>query len=166
MSLYQNSNDDLSALISAAAGVAVATADYTVLGLRPTTTAEQTQYGKNTKIAIQMNASSTLRGTMNLYYDRLDLGALANFTPYKLPVDQNVDISQLLTTIRDMYGILFTMADLADAQTVDDGSGTGGTKITLTALSTSRGYTGSVTIYFAPLPNIGTAFYSNQLSGF
>ena len=153
-------------MIAAAAGVAVATADYTVLGLRATTTAEQTQYGKNTKVAIQMNASSTLRGQMNLYYDRLDLGALANFTPWKLPADQNVDVSVLLTTIRDMYGILFTMNDLADSQTVDDGSGTGSTKITLTALSSSLGYTGTVTIGFAPLPNISTAFFSNQLSGF
>jgi hypothetical protein len=164
VSLYQNSNDDLSAMLSVAAGTTVATADYTILGIRTTTTAEQTQYGKNTKVAIQMNASSTLRGQMSLYYDRLDLGALANFTPYKLPADQGVDVSTLLTTIRDMYGILFTMNDLADAQSVDDGSG--GTKITLTALSTSPGYTGTVTIYFAALPNIGTAFYSNQLSGF
>jgi uncharacterized protein (UPF0264 family) len=166
VSLYQNSNDDLSAMISAAAGVTVATADYTILGIRATTTAEQTQYGKNTKIAIQMNASSTLRGQMSLYYDRLNLASLANFTPYLLSSDVNVDISQLLTTIRDMYGILFTMADLADAQTQDDGTGTGGTTLVLTALAGSYGYTGTVTIHFAPLPNIGTAFYSPQLSGF
>lgn len=164
MSLYQNSNDDLSSMISAAAGVTVNTGDYTVLAIRATTTAEQTQYGKNTKIAIQMNASSTLRGQMNLYYDRLDLGALANFTPYKLPVSEGVDVSTILTTIRDMYGILFTMNDLVDTQTVDNGSGTA--QVTLTALSSSLGYTGSVTISFTTLPNISTAFYSNQLAGF
>lgn len=166
MSLYQNSNDDFSSLISTATGTTVASSDYTVLGIRTTTSAEQTQYSKNTKVAIQMNASGTLRGQMSLYYDRLDLGALANFTPYKLPANAGTDLSALLTTIRDMYGILFTMSDLADAQTVDDGSGTGSTQITLTALSSSLGYTGSVTIGFTAQPNISTAFYSNQLSGF
>jgi len=164
VSLYQNSNDDLSAMLTVAAGTTINTADYTVIGLRAATTAEQTQYGKNTKAAIQMNGSAALRGQMNVYYDRLDLGALTNFTPYKLPADIGVDISQLLTTIRDMYGLLFTMADLADAQTVDDGSGAA--QLTLTALSGSPGYTGSVVIHFAPLPNIGTAFFSPQLTGF
>lgn len=164
MSLYQNSNDDLSSLISAAAGVSVTSSDYTVLGLRTTTTAEQTQYGKNTKVAIQMNPSSSLRGQMNLYFDRLDLGALANFTPYKLPADIGVDVSQLLTIIRNMYGILFTMNDLQDVQSVDDG--TGKAQVTLTALSTSYGYTGTVTIGFASMTPISSAFYSNQLAGF
>lgn len=169
MSLYQNSGDDLSSLISAAAGGTVATADYTILAIRATTSAEKSgaANGKNTKIAIQMNASSTYRGQISLYYDRLDLGALSNFTPFKLSMQPGVDITQTLTTIRDMYGILFTMNDLqSGVQTVDDGSGTGASQITLTALSTSPGYTGTVVIHFAPLPDISTAFFSNQLPGF
>lgn len=167
MSLYQNSNDDLSAMISAAAGGTVATADYTILGVRPTTTAEQTQYGKNTKVAISMNPSSTYRGQMSLYYDRLDLAALSEFSPYKLVATAGQTVAQVLPLIRDMYGITLTMSDLqSGAQVVDDGTGTGGTQITLTALSTSPGYTGSVTIQFAPPPNISTAFFSNLLPGF
>lgn len=168
MSLYQASQDDLSLMLSAAVGATVNSADYTVLGVRPTTTAEQSGVagGKNTKARVSMNSSSTYRGYVDVYYDRLDLGALANFSPIVGTAPAGADISTLLTQIRDTYGINFTMADLADASTQDDGSGTGATTLLLQALSTSIGWINSVTIKFGPLPDISTAFISPVMPGF
>ena len=101
-----------------------------------------------------------------MYYDRLDLNALTNFSPIASSVPAGADISTVLPQIRDMYGINFTMADLADATTQDDGSGTGATTLLLQALSTSIGWINSVTIKFAPLPDISTAFASPVMPGF
>jgi uncharacterized protein (UPF0264 family) len=168
MSLYQASQDDLSLMLSVAVGATVNSADYTVLGVRPTTTAEQSGVagGKNSKARVSMKSSSTYRGYVDVYYDRLDLGALTNFSPIKTVASAGTDISALLTQIRDMYGINFTMADLADTQTQDDGSGTGASTLLLQALSTSIGWINSVTIKFAPLPDISTAFNSPVMPGF
>jgi hypothetical protein len=165
VSLYQNSNDDLSALISAAAGLTVTSSQYTVLGLRPTTSADlPTSGGKNTKVAIQMNVGAPMSGQMSLYYDRLDLGALANFQPYLITGAPGTDVSVLLAVFRNQYGFTLTMADIADATafTADDGN----THCVLTALATSLGYLNSFECVFAPLPNISTAFFSNVLTGF
>lgn len=166
MSLYQNSNDDLSLLISAASGYTVTSSQYTVLGIRPTTSADlPASGGKNTKIAIQMLAGAPLRGQISLFYDRLDLGALSNFQPYLLSANPNgVDVTVVLQTICNQYGITLTMADIADATTSNNAQGN--PQVTLTALASSLGYIGTFVCTFAPLPNISTAFYSKILAGF
>lgn len=127
MSLYQASLDDLSLMLSAAAGKTINTADYTVLGLRPTTSDEQSGVagGKNTKARVSMNSSSTYRGYVDVYYDRLDLSALQYFSPIVSVAQPNVSVSTLLTQLRDTFGINFTMDDLVDHSTADDGTGTG-----------------------------------------
>ena len=165
MSLYQNSSDDLAALISAA-GVTVTSSQFTVVALKPTTTAEQAGVanGKNTKVHVSMNAGAPLRGEMTLYYDRLDLGAWANFSPVLLVAAPNNDVSTVLNTIRDQYGFTLTMNDIADVSTTVGGDGN--THVTLTALASSLGYIGSFDCVFAPLPNISNLFYSSTLSGF
>lgn len=166
MGLYQNSNDDLSAMISTAIGQTVTSSQYTVLALRPTTSADEPASGGcNTKIAIQMGSTANLQGIVSLFYNRLDLGSLSTLTPYPLSVAVGADISTVLTILFNMYGILFTMADLADAQTVESEDGSS-VQLTLTALSTSLGWTGTFVVNFAPLPNISTAFYSSILPGF
>lgn len=166
MSLYQNSSDDLAALISAASGVTVTSAQFTVQAMKPTTSAEQAGVaaGKNTKISVLMAAGAPLRGQMTLYYDRLDLGALANFSPYLLSAPPSNDVSLVLVTFRNQYGFTLTMNDIADAQTFTASDGT--THVVLTTLATSLGYTGTFECVFAPLPNILNAFYSNVLGGF
>jgi hypothetical protein len=167
MSLYQGSNDDLSLLISAAVGGTVASADYTVLALRPTTSADlPASGGKNTKIAIQMNPSSQYQGQINLFYDRLDLSQLTQFSPIVSLASAGTPIASMLNQLRDTFGINFTAAELANTSTVDDGTGTGACNLTITALSTSLGWINSVTVKFAPLPNISTAFLGNVLTGF
>lgn len=167
MSLYQASQDDLSLMLSVASGQTITSAMYTVLGVRATTSADlPASGGKNTKARVSMVSSSTLRGILDVYYDRLDLSQLANYSPILNVAAAGTALSALLTQIRDTYGINFTMADLAAANTVDDGSGTGATTLLLTALSGSIGWINSVTIKFGPLPNISTAFYSNILPGF
>jgi hypothetical protein len=166
VSLYQNSSDDLAALISAAAGVTVTSSQFTVVALKPTTTAEQAGVanGKNTKVHVSMNAGAPLRGEMTLYYDRLDLGAWANFSPVLLVAAPNNDVSTVLNTIRDQYGFTLTMNDIADVSTTVGGDGN--THVALTALASSPGYIGSFDCVFAPLPNISNLFYSSTLSGF
>jgi hypothetical protein len=53
MGLYQNSNDDLSALISSQLGQTVTSSQYSVLGIRATTSADEpASNGANTKVAI------------------------------------------------------------------------------------------------------------------
>lgn len=168
MSLYQAAQDDLSLMLSVAAGVTITSSQYTVLGVRPTTAGEQAGVagGKNTKARVQMGATGVQQGIVDVYYDRLDLGALTNFSPILTTTVAGTALSALLTQIRDMYGINFTMADLAAANTVDDGSNTGACTLLLTALSGSIGWINSVTIKFGPLPDISTAFMSNVLPGF
>lgn len=166
MSLYQNSSDDLALMITAASGVTVTSSQFTIQAVKPTTTAEQAGVanGKNTKVSVLMNSGAPLRGSMTLYYDRLDLGAWANFSPVLIVAPPNVDVSTVLNLIRDQYGFTLTMNDIADTSTFV--SGDGSAHVTLTALSTSLGYTGTFECAFAPLPNFSTAFYSNVLTGF
>ena len=166
MGIWQNSNDDLSALISSASGVTVTSSQYTILSMKPTTSADlPASGGKNTKVRISMNSGAPLRGQMTLYYDRLDLGALANFQPYLLAANPNgMDVSTVLQTFFNQYGFLLTMNDIADAVTSNDANGN--PQVTLTALPTSLGYTGTFVCKFAPLPNISNAFFSNVLGGF
>lgn len=166
MSLYQNSSDDLALMISAASGVTVTSSQFTIAALKPTTTAEQAGVagGKNTKVSVLMNTGAPLRGQLTLYYDRLDLGAWANFSPVLISAPPSNDVSVVLNTIRDQYGFTLTMNDIADAQTFT--ASDGNTHVVLTALSTSLGYTGSFECILAPLPNISTLFYSKILSGF
>jgi hypothetical protein len=168
MSLYQASQDDLSLMLSVAVGSTINSADYTVIGIRPTTTAEQSGVagGKNTKARVSMASSASRRGTVDVYYDRLDLSALQYFSPIQAVAQAGVSVSTLLNQIRDTYGIVFTMADLVDHSTVDDGTGSGATTLLLEAQSSSIGWINSVTIKFAPLPDISTAFYSNTMPGF
>lgn len=168
MSLYQASQDDLSLMLSAATGQTITSSMYTVQGVRTTTTTEQSGVagGKNSKARVSMNSSVTWQGYVDVYYDRLDLSALTNFSPIKASVSVGMDLfsSTVMNAIRDMYGIVYTSADFADASTVDDGTGTA--QLTLTALSQSVGWINSVTIKFASLPNISTTFSSTIMPGF
>jgi hypothetical protein len=168
MSLYQASQDDLSLMLSAATGQTITSSMYTVQGVRSTTTTEQAGVanGRNSKARVLMNGSASWRGYVDVYYDRLDLSALTNFSPIKIATSIGLDLFSVtvMNAIRDMYGIIYTTADFADASTVDDGSGNA--IITLTALPQSVGWINSVTIGFAGLPNIATAFSSPVLPGF
>lgn len=167
MALYLSSVDDLAAMISTASGVIVTSSQFTIAAMQPTTTAEQAGVanGKNTKIHVVMNSGAPLRGELTLYYDRLDLGQLSNFQPYLVSANPNgIDISAMLTTFFNQYGFTLTMNDLADAVTSSDANGN--TQVTLTALSTSIGFTGTFNCKFGPLPPISGIFYSNVLGGF
>ena len=166
MGLYQNSNDDLSALISSQLGQTVTSSQYSVLGIRATTSADEpASNGANTKVAIQMGSTANLQGEAAVFFNRLNLSQLSQYSPYALSAQVGADISTLLTTIFNMYGILFTMADLEDATSVQAEDGVH-VQVTLTAQANSLGYTGTFTVTFAPLPNISTAFYSSILPGF
>jgi hypothetical protein len=166
VSLYQNSSDDLALMIGAAGGVTVTSSQFTVVAMKPTTSDEQSgaANGKNTKVHIRMNVGAPLRGELTLYYDRLDLGAWANFSPVLISAPPNSDISNVLNTIRDQYGFTLTLNDVADATTFTGSDGN--THVVLTALSTSLGYTGTFECIMAPLPNISTLFYSKVMAGF
>lgn len=166
MSLYQNPNDDLSAMISAALGVTVTSAQYSVLGIRPTTSADlPVSGGKNTKIAIQMLTGAAYRGQVNLYYDRLDLSQLANFSPVLLPAAVGAAASTLLTTLVNMYGFTFTAADLVNnvVGVAPDGVHL---QLLLQATPGSLGFINSCEVLFTGVLPLSVAFYSTTLLGF
>jgi hypothetical protein len=72
MGLYQNSNDDLSALISSQLGQTVTSSQYSVLGIRATTSADEpASNGANTKVAIQMGSTANLQGEAAVFFNRL-----------------------------------------------------------------------------------------------
>jgi hypothetical protein len=156
-------------MLSVATGITITSSMYTVLGIRATTNADLPgSGGMNSKARVNMVSTATQQGYVDVFYNRLDLGQLANYSPIKSNVAAGLDLfsTTVINAIRDMYGIQFTSADLQDATTVDDGTGTGASMITLTALPGSLGWLNSVTIHFAPLPNISTAFVSPIMPGF
>ena len=166
MSIYVKSLDDIAAMLVAAGATGVVSNDIKVIALKPTPSGESVN---NTKAVIQMQPSNvSFTGTTIVYFDRLDLSKLANLGPfdktkYLTFSDVDVSIYTMLDSIRDAVGIQFTTDDLVETQTVaaDDG-----TDVTLTAKSTSLGWTGTVTLRFSGLPNIINAFNGRALTGF
>ena len=166
MSIYVKSLDDIAAMLVVAGATSVVSNDIKVIALKPTPSGESVY---NTKAVIQMQPSNTsFTGTTIVYFDRLDLSELVNLGPldktkYLTFSDVDVSIYTMLDSIRDAVGIQFTTDDLVETQTVaaDDG-----TDVTLTAKSTSLGWTGTVTLRFSGLPNIINAFNGRALTGF
>lgn len=162
MSLYQNSQDDLSAILSAAAGMTIASGDYTVAAVRATVAGDNTTF--NTKAAISALGSGNYTGNTTVFYNRLDLGALTNFSPYLQTAAPGVSVYTLLTTLLNQYGIRFTTDDLVDHSTTDNGDGT--VSLVLEAKSTSLGWINSVTVKFASSPGLSSLFISTTLPSF
>jgi hypothetical protein len=174
---YLNSEDQLFNMVQVAAvavssnGAAIALGSlnaatgWSVFAMRPTKGSDS--ISQNTKIRMLMGASNTTyAGYKDIFYDRLDLGALANFNPYQVSVTPGVSVLTVLDKIRDQYGIQLTANDINDVQTVDrDGDGKY-TTVTLTSKPTSLGWIGSVTLTFLGLPDISQAFISQSLGGF
>ena len=159
MSLYQKSQGDLAAILTAAAGVTIAPTDFTVVGVRATVAEDNSSF--NTKLALQATTTGSYQGQTYVFYDRLDLGSLPNFNPYKLSVAAGVNVYDMLSTLRNQYGIRFTTDDLVNHATVDNGDGT--YSLLLEAKSTSIGWFGSGTVLFAGQPNLATAFMTTTL---
>ena len=160
MTVYATSLGDLTSLINAKTSAAL-TNEFDVIGLIATPVGESPC---NTKAMLQAKTTSaSYQGRKVIYYDRLNLADLAKFQYFKIPMEEDVSLYSMFNTLRDGLGIKFTEDDLVDAQSVATETGVA---ITLTAKPLSLGWYGTVTLEFAGLPHISTAFYSDKLNGF
>lgn len=167
MSYYSLGKDDLAEMIKTASGAsAVINTDFNVLGVLPTTTAEQSATGKNTKVMVQMVNTARLSSKKKLYYDRLDLSKFASFNVYKLPAGIGTTLYNNLPLLRDMFGMQFGTDDIEDATIVDDGTGSGAGTALIKAKAGSLAWTGQFQAVFQAPPNISTLFVAPYLVGF
>lgn len=166
MTIYVSSQADLAAMLSVAAGVVIAASDL-IFGIpKPTTDAEKTQYGRNTKLKVRFADTSTVgTGERIVYYDRLDLAplALANFT--KAKISEGANLAAVIPVIKNYTGAIVNSSDLAEAATYKNPD-TLGIEFVATALSDSIGWTGSVLLKFDPPQAIASAFWDDRLNGF
>lgn len=118
---------------------------------------------KNTEVWVVTNASNPFSGQSKVYYDRLNLANLANFTFTKNSANVGVSVYTILDVIRNQTGITFTSDDLVDHAVVDTGNGL---QVQLEAKPTSLGFTGTFNLPLKNLPSIATLFTTNALVGF
>lgn len=168
MSIYQVSKDDIALMISAKVGATITASQFSVIGLRASKAGDVTT--KNSKLHFLLNDTQvTYRGEASLYYDRLDLSILANFSPFSVngirnaPVYIGQNVYDVLDSIRDAVGIQFDTTDLVNNQVYQ---GDYGAEVVLQAQPTSIGWTGSYTLRMSGYPNIINAFYGRSLAGF
>jgi hypothetical protein len=167
VSVYQFSKDDIAAMVSAIVGTTVLSSHFDIVGLRPTITADNVS--ANTKARLKFNGTGDYSGTVDVFYNRLDLSSIANFSPYsvngvrKAPAYEGDALYDILPQVRDAIGIQFT-SDGLEAATVTTGAY--GAEVVLKAKTTSYGFTGQYTLRLSGYPNIGTIFYSTSMPGF
>jgi len=160
MSTFQQSSADIALMLTTAAGSTLSDSMVSFVGLKPH---DGSVSQKNTEVWVITNTSSPFQGRSKVYYDRLDLSQLGNFTFTKNSVDPNVSVYTVLDIIRNMIGVTFTQDDLVDHQVEEMGSMI---QVMLEAKPTSLGFTGSYTLQLASYPDISTLFTSNALVGF
>lgn len=162
-SIYLTPAADLDALITALTGVTL-TGTYELID-GPTATTGGDPTSKNTKITLEMTDTSIYKGTQILYYDRLDLAALADFSYYQTRgwvVGESI-LSQL-TALRDLTGINFTSSDLTDQEVTSPSTGVA--SIPLTAASGSLGFINSVVLAAITVIPLSSVFSTGTLAGF
>lgn len=164
MSIYVTSATDLVALINAQAGVTFALADLTFAKPRAPTADELTKYGKNSAVDFKVNDSSTIAtGFTTVFYDRLDFKGLENYDLTTCSIPANVGVATWLPMVISYLNVPLTAANIVDTPSATVGNNT---VVTLTATAASLGWIGTGSLKFASIPDISTAFNSNQLVGF
>lgn len=164
MSIFVTSAADLVALINTAGGVVFPVSDISFAKPRAPTSAELTKYGKNTAVDFKVADTSTIAaGFTTIFYDRLDLAGLATFDLTKCTMSVGVAIDVWLPTLIGYLNIPFTQTSLVNTTTARDN---GKISVVVQATTASLGWFGSVKLGFFDLPDISTAFNSNQLIGF
>lgn len=166
MSIYVSSQADLAAMMSVAAGVVVAVSDLVFGVPKTTTTAEQTQYSRNTKINIAFANTSTVGvGSRTLYYDRLDLAPLQLANLKGAKASSGANLAAMIPVIKNYTGAVVDANDLAEASSTLN-TDTGGVEFVMTARSTSLGWIGTGTLKFDLPATMASEFPDDRLSGF
>lgn len=118
----------------------------------------------NTRIRLEtIPGNGSYDGSIVLEYSRLPLEQLATLITncYHLSVSPDSTNTELFNELERMTGVLFTDSDVEVSW-----ASNGDSVVTLTAKPDSKSFLGSITITFAPKPQVSTLFYSDTLVGF
>lgn len=160
MSTFQSPIADIALMLTSASGSTIDTTMFTLSGMKAHDGSVST---KNTEAWVEFNAAAPLTGRVKVYYDRLNLRSLGNFTFTRQSADPGVSVYTILDIIRNQTGITFGTDDLVDHAVVDTGTVI---QVYLEAKTTSIGFTANYTLTLKPYPDISTLFTNNALVSF
>lgn len=164
MSIYQSIKDDLALILTATTGLTVTSAHFDILATKATVDQEG---GRNTKAGIRFNATALIRGDAIVYYDRLDVAGLRKLRNPNIAVkavaENGVSVYDVLPSLRNEFGAVFTTSDLVETFGVLNGDSV---DILVKAKPASQGWIGQDTIQFPQVPKLATAFSNTTLPGF
>lgn len=164
MGIFVSSQADLAAMVSVASGVTFAASDLIFGTPRAATSAEITQYGKNTAVPVAASPSATqAAGISLLFYDRLDLKPLENFDLTSCLCVDGIPLSEWLPVVSGYLNIPFTISHFVEHSSVNVNDKV---NVLLEAKASSLGWLGSVTLKFGGYPNMSSAFTGDKLPGF
>jgi hypothetical protein len=164
MGIFVSSQADLIAMINIASGVTFTASDLVFGTPRAATSAEITQYGKNTAIPVRGSDTSTLvSGSTLFFYDRLNLQPLEKFDLTTCYCSDGLAMAAWVPIVTNYLNVPLTVGNL-----VEHASSTVNGKVTvqLEATAASLGWFGTATLKFGGYPDIATAFSDNKLTGF
>lgn len=108
--------------------------------------------GRNTRIKINGRTGSGIVGKAELFYDRLNIGALFNGITVVFAADgQSATVADLLPALNEQYGLGLTLEDITNGAT-KLGTGYTATQVTLTIASTSVAFTGALSVIWTRRP--------------
>jgi hypothetical protein len=143
MSLYTNPLDQVVESINRLNNVALIAGDYN-FGQPSAVTVRGN--GINTEVTLTAKGSqSAYSGSRTFGYHRLDLSELAVQAPLIIPVHNILTIADVWGALNSNFGTVFTAADFA-ARDLTTAEKTIPSSITLQALATSYGWTGSTQV--------------------
>jgi hypothetical protein len=164
MGIFVSSQADLIAMINVASGVNFTASDLVFGKPRAATSAEITQFGKNSAVAVRASDTTTLvAGFTTFFYDRLDLKTLELFDLTTCFCADGLAKDAWLGTVIGYLNVPFTPTHLVEhsSTTVN-----GKVNVQLEATTDSLGWFGTGTLVFGGYPDISTAFTDNKLTGF
>lgn len=164
MSIYQSIKDDIALVLTSTTGLTVTAAHFDIVKFRPSTAQES---ARNTKVYLRFTTAAPIRSEGSAYYDRLNINGLRklrnpNIAP-QTAIEIGVSSYNVLTALRNEYGVVFTTADLEETFAVLSGEEV---QILIKAKSDSMGWLGEDTFTFPQVPKLESAFSNTTLSGF
>lgn len=164
MSIYQSIKDDIALILTTTTGLTITAAHFDIIKFRPATAQES---ARNTKIYLRFNVAAPIRSEGSAYYDRLDISSLRKVRNPNIAVTTSAEIGvssyNLLTALRNEYGVVFTTDDLEETFATLVGEDI---QILIKAKTTSMGWIGEDTFIFPQVPKLEFAFSNTTLSGF
>lgn len=164
MTIFVSSTADLIAMINVASGQSFVQADLIFGTPRAATSAEITQYSKNTAISVNSAPASTKTvGFTTVFYDRLPLQPLENINLANCVCPDGASVATWIPVVLGYTRIPFTVAELVDHPSF---TANGKVNVQIEAIPGNLGWTGSATLKFGGYPDIVTAFNGNTLLAF